>query len=225
MAQGSSKPRAMAKVFLVDDHPVVLEGLAQIIESHPLLTVCGSAPSPKPALAKMAKAKPDVLVADLSFPDGSGLELAKEVRVRFPGLAVLMLSMHEEGVYAMRALRAGALGYVMKDEAGDRICEAVLRVLGGEVYVSKRISQEILIKMVEGDGSPAGMTDRLSDRELQVFEMVGQGLGAGAIAEKLILSRKTVETYYANIKVKMNLADAAELRRRAIQWMQSRHLQ
>lgn len=215
-----------ARVFLVDDHPIVLEGMAQIIEGEPGLGVCGTAVTPAAALANIPKARPDVLVADLGFHGGGGgLDLIKNVRIRFPELPVLVLSVRDERLFAERALRAGAMGYVMKDEAGDRIREAVLRVLRGEVYVSERMSRKMLHNMVDGgEGARSCPTEILSDRELQVFEMTGKGLGAGAIAKELHLSRKTVETYYAHIKVKMGFADAAELRRCAVEWVQSQPL-
>lgn len=221
----SGNATSVARVVLVDDHPIVVQGLKQLLEQEDTLEVCGSAVGAAEAMQVVASTRPDVVITDLSLAQGSGLELVKDIRSRFPSIPVLVLSVRDETIYAERSLRAGARGYVMKDEAGEKIRDAIFRVLNGGIYLSDAMQREILQKVVEaptpGGASPA---DCLSDRELCVFEMIGQGLGAGDIASRLHLSPKTIETYRAKIKEKLRLADATELRRRAIQWVQSQGL-
>ncbi|HRU05903.1 MAG TPA: response regulator transcription factor [Candidatus Brocadiia bacterium] len=225
MTNCSGNATSVARVVLVDDHPIVVQGLKQLLEQEDTLEVCGSAVGAAEAMQVIANTRPDIVITDLSLAQGSGLELVKDIRSRFPGIPVLVLSVRDETIYAERSLRAGARGYVMKDEAGEKIREAIFRVLGGGIYLSDAMQRDILQKVVEapqpGGASPA---DCLSDRELCVFEMIGQGLGAGDIASRLHLSPKTIETYRAKIKEKLRLADATELRRRAIQWVQSQGL-
>ena len=225
MTKRAKGDRATARIVLVDDHPIVREGLARLINREPGLEVCGEADGPQDAMRVVAAQKPDVVVTDLSFPDMSGLEFIKSLKSRFPELPVLVLSVRDESLFAERVLRAGARGYVMKDEAGENIKEAILRVLGGEVYLSAAMAREAMEAMA-GHRSREGKlpADVLSDRELQVFEMIGRGLGANDIARDLRLSPKTIETHRAKIKAKMGLADAGELRRRAIQWIQNQGL-
>ena len=224
MARKKGRGRT-ARVFLVDDHPIVREGLSQLIDRDPRLQVCGDAPSPASAMRLIRDTRPDVVVTDLYFPQGSGLDLIKEIRAAFPQLPVLVLSVRDESIYAESALHAGAGGYVMKDEAGERIRDAIHKVLDGEVYLSETISRGILHKFVHrSPGAAASPAQSLSDRELQVFEMIGQGLGISDIARALHLSPKTIETHRSKIKVKLDLNDATELRRQAIQWVQSQGL-
>jgi len=225
MANENQSDRGTARVVLVDDHPIVIAGLSQIINREPQLEVCGSAESPAAAMSVIAQEKPDIVVTDLSFAEGSGLDFIKDVRSRFPGLPVLVLSVRDESLYAERTLRAGARGYVMKDEAGDKVREAILCVLDGDIYLSGPMAKEMLQKIaISPDKATRTAAELLSDRELQVFELAGEGMGTNAIAAKLFLSPKTIETYQAKIKEKLSFRDAAELRRHAIQWVQSQGL-
>ena len=225
MMAESEADKKVARVLLVDDHPIVLDGLAQLINREEQLEVCGGAATTAEALKLVASEKPDIVVTDLVLAEGSGLDLIKELKVRYPSLPVLVLSVRDESVYAERVLRAGARGYVMKDEAGDRIREGLLRVLDGEIYLSETMAREMLSKLVNSRDTGVSVPEEtLSDRELQVFELTGQGLGTTRIAEKLHLSPKTIETYRAKIKEKLHLQDATDLRRHAIQWVQSQGL-
>lgn len=213
------------KILLVDDHPLLRQGMSQLINSEKDMTVCGEAEDYHKALAVIGVAKPDLVVLDLSLNGASGLELLKDIKVRFPKLPVLILSMHDESVYAQRALRAGAAGYVMKQEAMDTVLTAIKKILAGEVYLSDRLAKQMLNRMLGGQNvTNASPIDCLSDRELEVFGLIGQGLGTRPIAEKLHLSVKTIESHRAHIKEKLNLKNATELVHHAIQWAQSENL-
>jgi DNA-binding NarL/FixJ family response regulator len=215
--------KSKARVLIVDDHPIIRQGLSELINHEDDLVVCGQAEGANQALSAIKKTRPDTVVVDISLKDRSGLELIKDIRAQHPDLAVLALSMHDESLYAERALRAGARGYVMKVEATENVVKAIRRVLSGQVYLSDRMSARMIHKLVghEAEASDSGI-DRLSDRELEVFTMIGQGIGTRQIAEKLCLSIKTIETYRAHIKEKLDLADAAELLTYAVQWVSSR---
>src|SRR5208283_6011987 len=184
------------KVFVVDDHPIVRQGLAQMINREPDLTVCGEAEEAAPALHAITDVKPDILIVDISLNGPDGLDLLKNVRLRYPSLPVLILSMHDESIYAERALRAGANGYIMKQEATENVLVAVRRILSGEIYVSARIANQMLKHYITGSGTlrNSSIAD-LSDRELEVFRLIGEGHGTRQIAEELHLSIKTVESY------------------------------
>lgn len=211
-----------ARIFLVDDHPVVRSGLADLINQESDLAVCGEGTSAEEALQRIGETSPDLVVVDLSLEGTSGLELVKSLKVRYPGLPSLVLSMHEETVYAERAIRAGALGYVMKNAPLGDLQAAIRSALDGNIHLSPKMTAQILQKVAKGSapGKESPMT-RLSDRELEVFELIGRGLGTAEIARKLHLSVKTVETYRANIKEKLALKDAAQLVQHAVQWVQS----
>jgi len=208
-------------VFVIDDHPIVREGLTQLINREPDLTVCGTAEDIYEALKAMQTLKPDIALADISLKGADGIELIKNLKIRMPALPVLVLSIHDESIYAPRALRAGARGFIMKQEATENVLLALRRVLSGEIYLSKRMANKMLQQFV---GAPATAQkfsiDRLSDRELEVFRLIGQGHGTRRIAEELRLSVKTVESYREHIKEKMTLSDASELVQHAIQWLQ-----
>ncbi len=207
-------------VLIVDDHPIVRQGLAQLIDQEHDLRVCGQAEDAYEAMQAIKELNPDLAVVDISLKDTSGIELIKDIKVHFPGLPVLTLSMHDEGVYAERALRAGARGYVMKQEATERVVTAIRRVLSGEMYVSEGVAAKMVSKLVAGPAQTGGSpVDRLSDRELEVFRLIGAGYGTREMAEKLHLSVKTIETYRAHIKEKLDLIDANELLRTAINWV------
>jgi DNA-binding NarL/FixJ family response regulator len=200
----------------VDDHPVVREGLAEMINRQPGFRVCGEAEDRARALAAIETCKPDLAIVDLALKDSSGIELIKDIRARHPQLRVLVVSMHDEMVNAERVVRAGASGYVTKEEAATRIVSAIQRVLEGGIYVSDRVTSQITAKLA---GRPQGAAlETLADRELQVFELIGEGLSTQQIAERLHLGAGTVETYRARIKEKLLLKDAHELLQSAIHW-------
>ena len=212
----------MKKILLVDDHPLMRKGLALTLNSEADLDVVAQAESAEEALDAFEKTMPDLVVVDISLPGMSGLELIKHLLALKPDIAVLVVSRHDEALYAERAIRAGARGYVMKLEAGEVIVKAVRRVLNGGVYVSEEINERLLVGMATGRST---MTESplevLSDRELEVFELTGRGLGTRDIAERLHLSVKTVESYRARIKNKLNLNTATELMQHAVQWVES----
>lgn len=206
-------------ILIVDDHPLVREGLVALIRMTPDLTVSGQAGSPDEARTELAKSSHDLLLLDLSLPGGSGLDLLKEVHVQYPRLRVLVLSMYEEGLYAERALRAGAHGYIMKQETGARIVEAVRCVLRGDSYVGPAIAAQLFKHSVENK-QDAARTDigQLSDREFQIYMCLGNGMTSQQVAEQFSLSVKTVHTHRENIKRKLGLRNATNLVRHAIQW-------
>lgn len=207
------------RILVVDDHPIVRLGIRQMIAAEPRFVICGEADSTRTALELLKSAQPDLALVDLSLEDGSGLDLIRSFREAVPNTQVLVLSMHDEALFAERALRAGARGYIMKQEAIDGLLRAMHDVLAGRVYVSPRMSQHLLERL--GKDTPpvtGGRLGNLTDRELEVFELVGRGLGTAAIAERLQVSIKTVETYRANIKGKLDLKDANDLVRFAATW-------
>jgi DNA-binding NarL/FixJ family response regulator len=211
-----------SKVFVVDDHPIVRQGLALLINRESDLTVCGEAEDAHTAVQAVATAKPDILVVDISLNGPDGLDLLKDIRTRYSELPVLVLSMHDESVYAERALRAGAQGYIMKQEATEKVLVALRRILSGEIYVSERIANRMLQRYIGGSGAgrPSSIAD-LTDRELEVFRLIGEGHSTRRIAEELHISVKTVESYQAHIKEKLSLRSARELVQHAIQWSSS----
>ena len=220
----TARPGERSRVFVVDDHPIVRQGLALLINSQADLVVCGEAEEAAGALVALATARPDILLADISLNGPDGLDLLKAVRARRPTLPVLVLSMHDESIYAERALRAGANGYIMKQEATDRVLTAIRRILQGDVYLSDRAANRMVQRYVRGgapDTRPA--VSILSDRELEVFRLIGEGHSTRDIATELHLSVKTVETYQAHIKEKLSLKSARELVQRAIEWTLSKN--
>lgn len=213
--------QGVAKVLIVDDHPIVRQGLAQLIEQEEDLSVCGEAEGIEDALASAEAVAPDVAIVDIFLKDASGIELIKDLRVRCPGLPILVLSMYDESVYAERVLRAGAQGYIMKQQATEEVVTALHSILGGDIYLSSTMANRILGKVFSGKGARGSSpVDRLSDRELEVFHLIGRGIGTRQIAERLRLSHKTVETYRGHIKDKLGLANATELLQHAIGWAQ-----
>jgi DNA-binding NarL/FixJ family response regulator len=205
-------------VFIVDDHPLLRQGLALMINREQDLMVCGEAEEALTAMKEIATKQPDILIADISLNGPDGLDLLKSLRMLYPNLPVLILSMHDESIYAERSLRARANGYIMKAEATEKVLIAVRRILGGEIYLSDRMANKLLHQYVSG--APADMNSRLSalsDRELEVFRLIGEGNSTRQIAEKLHLSVKTVETYQAHIKEKLSLHSGRELVQHAIQ--------
>lgn len=218
--KSSRKPDRKNRVLIVDDHPVFRHGIAALINAESDLEVCGEAASSPQALAAMRTLQPDVALIDISLPGSNGVELIKLMKAEEPNLPVLVVSMHEESLYALRVLRAGALGYVMKVQTLDHVLTALRKVLSGEIYVSAKFSEQLIFKAIrsgdEGFGSPV---DALSDRELEVLEALGRGMGTRDIAEKLHLSVKTIETHRAHIKEKLGFRDAGEMVRFALVWV------
>jgi DNA-binding NarL/FixJ family response regulator len=216
-AQATNTKGAKRRVFIVDDHPIVRQGLAELVNSEPDLAVCGEGEDTYGSLKEIRAKRPDLCLVDVSIKDGDGLELLKELKSFDPDLAVLILSMHDESLYAERALRAGARGYIMKQEAPAVLLAAIRIVLDGEVYLSEKMRNTLLQRMVGGRKSQGKLPmDRLTDRELEVFRMIGAGLSVKEIAEKLVLSVKTVEAHREHLKEKLNCKTSAELLRFAI---------
>ncbi len=212
-------PGTKSRVLVVDDHPIVRQGLALMIDQEPDLEVCGEAEEAASALAAIAASRPDVVLLDISLPGPDGIEVLKAIRATDPSLPVLVLSMHDESVYAERALRAGANGYIMKQEATENVLVALRRILRREMYVSDRIASAMLRQIALGTGKPDQTPiARLSDRELEVFRLIGEGHGTRRIADELHLSVKTVESYQAHIKEKFGLQSSRDLVQRAIEW-------
>jgi DNA-binding NarL/FixJ family response regulator len=205
-----------ATVLLVDDHPIVRQGLTQLINQEPDLAVCGQAEDANGAFYAIATNRPDVVVLDISLNGPDGLAVLKDIRNNHAALPVLVLSMHDESLYAERVLRAGANGYIMKPEATERVLEAIRRILNGEVYVSDRIAKRLLLQVVSSPSAKSPL-EALTDRELAVFRLIGKGRGTREIADDLHLSVKTVETYQAHIKEKLVLKNARELVQHAFQ--------
>ena len=210
--------KAKYKILLVDDHPILRQGLAQMINEEKELMVCGQFEEASKALDAVISLKPDAAIVDISLKGSSGIELLKNIKVQYPKLLVLVLSMHDESLYAERALRAGASGYIMKQEATDQVLVALRKVLNGEIYLSEKMSSKLMHQLVSGRATDAGsLMERLSDRELEIFGLIGEGRGTRQIAEQLHLSVKTIESHRAHIKEKLNLKNATELVHRAIQ--------
>ena len=207
------------RVFIVDDHPLVREGLTNLINGQHDLFVCGEAKDSAQAVNGIAKARADVALIDISLTNESGLELVKQLTRQFPRVALIILSMHDETLYAERALRAGARGYVMKHETSKNVLASIRRVLGGDVYVSERIVNRMALRVTSSreqvEGSPL---ERLSDRELEIFRLLGQGRTTSQIAADLNLSLKTVQAYCARAKEKFGVSSLTELLRAAIRW-------
>jgi len=211
--------KSKAKIFLVDDHPLVREWLTHLIHQQSDLEVCGEAESAPQALDAVIKSRPDIAIVDISLKNGSGIELIKNIRAAAPEVAVIVLSMHDESLYAERALRAGARGYIMKRETAKKVIAAIRRVLQGELYLSDSMRAHFAEKFV-GEDPPATSLpiNQLSDRELEVFQLLGQGYETRQIAVSLNISMKTVQAFCARIKEKLSLMSATELLREAVRW-------
>ncbi|HEY8503107.1 MAG TPA: response regulator transcription factor [Gemmataceae bacterium] len=214
--EGAGPP---ARVFVVDDHPVVREGLAAQIAAQPDLELCGQAEGVADALARVKELRPDVAVIDISLKDGNGIDLIKRLRAREDPVRVVVWSMYPENLYAERALRAGAAGYVHKGRATREILEAIRSVLAGQVYLSPDVSAQLLARMVGGGPGGRSPVEALSDRELETFGLLGRGLTTEQIAERMHLSPKTVETYRLRIKEKLGVRTVPELIRLAAEWV------
>jgi DNA-binding NarL/FixJ family response regulator len=210
---------AKARIFIVDDHPLVREWLTNLIDKHPDLTVCGEADDPEKGFKAISEDPPDLAIIDLSLGSSSGIDLIEKIRSSVPSVAMIVLSMHDEQVYAERCIRAGARGYIMKRETAKNVIHAIHEVLGGNLYLSKRMTELLVQKMVSAD-SPNGASRiaQLSDRELQVFKLLGQGYEISEIAKMLDVNIKTVHTFCTRIKDKIKVGTAAELAREARRW-------
>jgi DNA-binding NarL/FixJ family response regulator len=220
-AQGPPQaPRT--RVLLVDDHPVVREGLRAGIGQAPDLEVVGEADSVSEALRVIEESRPDLAVVDLSLKDSSGLDLIKDIRVRHPRMLVLVLSMRDETFYAERALRAGARGYIVKEEGCGAVVEAIRKILKGQIYLSERLASKMIGAYVGGAAPGASRVERLTDRELEVFELIGRGLPTREIAENLHLSVKTIDAHRENLKRKLGVDSATALLKQAIEWLAQR---
>lgn len=223
MSRDNTAPKkGKSRILLVDDHPIVRQGLEEMINHEKDLAVCGTAEDLHQALDQITALKPDLVMVDISLKGSNGIELLKNIKVRFPKLSVLMLSMHDESLYAVRALRAGASGYIMKQEATEKVLTAIRQVLNGEIYLSEKMEKKMMQQLVGGRAARTGSPiEDLSDRELEVFGLIGQGHGTRQIAEQLHLSIKTIESHRAHIKEKLNLKNATELVQHAIQWREA----
>jgi DNA-binding NarL/FixJ family response regulator len=222
MTQQQASSQARRKVVVVDDHPVFLRGLVQLIQQESDLVVCGEAETAAQAMQVIAARSPDIVVTDISLKDSDGIELLKDIRAHYPQLPVLMLSLYDETLYAERALRAGARGYIMKQEAADKVMMAIRRVLNGDVFISENLSTKMLSRFTGSKRRKiTSPVELLSDRELQVFRLLGHGKSTVQIANQLRRSVSTVETYRANIKLKFKLRNASELVQQAVHWVET----
>jgi DNA-binding NarL/FixJ family response regulator len=217
----SSIRKGKARVLLVDDHPILRKGLAQMINMEQDLTVCGEAEEAGKAFELVGTLNPDVAVVDISLKTGNGIELVKNIKARYPELPVLVLSMHDESLYAERALRAGSLGYIMKEEATEQVLVAIRRVLNGEIFLSEKMKSRMLQQLTTGGRNKVVVSpiENLTDRELEVFRLIGEGRSTRQIAAELHLSVRTVEAYREYIKSKLNLRNATELVQHAFHWV------
>jgi len=209
--------------MIVDDHPVVRKGLSDMIAQESGFRVCGEAGDKDEAMDRLHECKPDLIIVDVTLGNSNGIELIKEIKPHRPRVPILVLSMHDEPFYAERCLKAGASGYVSKGEPPSRLMDAIRTVLSGDAYVSEGIARRLLSRIVAGP-SGGSAVDVLTDRELQIFELIGQGIRIRTIAQQLHVSSKTVESHRENIKRKLQLGSAAELLQQAIAWTQSRQL-
>jgi DNA-binding NarL/FixJ family response regulator len=216
MAVGESREKS--RVFLVDDHPLIRQGLSQLINSEPDLAVCGEAAGAAETLEKLVAPLPDLVIVDISLEDRNGVELIKDIVARHAGLPCLALSMYDETMYAVRVLRAGGRGYLMKHESPHKVLDAIRRVLEGHIYVSENMATRLVDQFVLTTPASTSPTGELSDRELEVLTMIGRGLGTREIAEKLFLSVKTIEAHRERIKEKLKLKSGSELMRYAVQF-------
>lgn len=208
------------RILIVDDHPMMRAGLAAQISDQPELEVCGQAEDVNDALAAVKSTSPDLAIIDIALREGHGIDLVKEIKSRFPAVKMLVLSAYKESLYAERALRAGAMGYLNKQETSKKIFEAICTILAGERYISDEMTKRLVSQAIEAaDPTKTSPVDRLSDRELEVFRLIGEGLTTSAIARRLHLSPHTIDTHREKIKQKLNIKTANEMQRAATQWM------
>lgn len=214
----TAAPRS--RILIVDDHPLFREGLRQMIDRTPELLVCGESPDAPEALRAVVELKPDLVLVDISLEGSNGIDLIKNLKARHEDLPILVVSMHDESLYAERALRAGAMGYVMKHESTKVVKAAIFKVLAGDMFLSDKMSSSMLAKLMHGKHEPpVSPIQKLSDRELEVFQMLGQGKGTRQIAEELNLTIPTINSFRLRIKEKLQLKSSTELVLHAIQWV------
>jgi len=215
-----AKVQQPRKIVVVDDHPILRQGIVQMINDDPKLSVVGEAQDVSEALQVIQETIPDLAVVDISLKDSNGIDLIKDIGIRWPKMPVLVFSMHDESFYAERVLRAGAKGYVTKGESAGKVIEGIHKILAGEIYISDNLASKMLQRIVGGTREKEGFPiDRLTDREFEVFGLIGEGVQTREIAERLHLSVKTVESHRENIKRKLNIENATELLQRAIHWV------
>lgn len=208
------------RIYIVDDHPLVRQGLSQIIASEADMEICGEAEDSPTAMKGVGEANPDAIIVDISLKGNNGLELIKNLKAIHESIPILVFSMHDETIYAQRALRAGAKAYVMKKEAPSKVVDAIRKIIKGEIYVSPSVADQVLHQIVNGPGNiSTSPVDRLTDRELEVVQLIGRGLSSREIAESLHLSVKTIESHRAHVKEKLSLRNATELVQFSVQWV------
>ncbi len=216
------KPPKKARVLLVDDHPLVRQGIAMALADEADLEICGEAEDHTGALQMVKQTSPDIAVVDLMLRESSGLELIKDMHVRYPDVAILVLSMRDEGFYAERVLRAGARGYITKEEGPAKVIQGIRRILSGEIYVCEKMASKIMSKIAGGRAIAGGTgVENLTDRELEIFELIGDGLTTHEIAARLHVSSKTVDSHREHIKEKLGVDTANQLLKYAIEWAKS----
>ncbi|HWD20334.1 MAG TPA: response regulator transcription factor [Verrucomicrobiae bacterium] len=222
-AKAKTAASAKKRILIVDDHPMMREGLAQLVNSQTDLTACGEAGDAMQGLDQVKALRPDMVLADITLPGRNGLEFIKDILALAPALTVLVISMHDESLYAERVLRAGGRGYIMKQEGGKKILEAIRQVASGKIYLSEKMSAQILevFSGRRGESGGESKVETLTDREFEVFQLIGLGLGTKEMARRLNLSAKTVDVHRANIKAKLKLASMPELIRYAVRWVES----
>jgi DNA-binding NarL/FixJ family response regulator len=216
MCSRAPSPSSKRRIFLIDDHPVLRDGLRRLLEAESDLEICGEAENAKKALEKIEEASPELAIVDISLPGPSGIELIKSLKARFPVLRMLVLSMHDEALYAERALGAGAKGYVMKQAPTESLLAAIRRVLKNEIYLSESVSSQLLGTFVAQKQSPGPLLKKLSDREFEIVRLIGKGFTTGEVSRQLGISSKTVQSHRGNIRRKLNLLSSSELVRFAL---------
>jgi DNA-binding NarL/FixJ family response regulator len=222
MQRSSTSQDSVKRVVLIDDHPIMRHGLAQLVRAEVGLDVCGEAGSAREGLEVVGRLKPDLAIIDLTLPDTNGLELVKDIRAMHPATQCLVLSMHDEALYGERSLRAGARGYVMKEEAADHLINAIQKVLSGSLYVSETLNARMLEQVTGSSRNRTTGMDSLTDRELEILALIGKGVATKNIAIQLSISARTVEAHRAHIKEKLGITDGAALVRYAVQWVETR---
>lgn len=222
MQRTRTSEKSVKRIVLIDDHPIMRHGLAQLIRAEDGLDVIGEAGSAREGLEVVGNLKPDLAVIDLTLPDKNGLELVKDIRALHPSTLCIVLSMHDETLYGERALRAGARGYVMKEEAADHLVTAIHKIISGGLYVSESLNARMLEQVTGTARSKATGMEALTDRELEILALIGKGVATKIIAAQLSISARTVEAHRAHIKEKLGMTDGAALVRYAVQWVESR---
>jgi DNA-binding NarL/FixJ family response regulator len=208
------------RIYIVDDHPLVRQGLSQIVASEADMEICGEAEDSPAAIRGVGEANPDAIIVDISLKGANGLELIKNLKAIHEDIPILVFSMHDETIYAQRALRAGAKAYVMKKESPSKVVDAIRKIIQGEIYVSPSVADQVLHQIVSGPGNVStSPVDRLTDRELEVVQLIGRGLSSREVAESLHLSVKTIESHRAHVKEKLSLRNATELVQFSVQWV------